>query len=105
MLHIEISYSGTERSDALDARVREAIQHALARFAERLTRVESHLSDNNAAKSGPDDKSVVLEARPRGMDPIVVKESGSDLYEAVRSAAQKLSRALEHRFERADPRS
>ncbi|MEZ6235024.1 MAG: HPF/RaiA family ribosome-associated protein [Phycisphaerales bacterium] len=102
-MHIEISYSGTERSDALDGRVRASVEGELSRFAERLTRVEVHLSDNNAAKSGPGDKAVVLEARPRGLDPIVVKDAGSDLYEIAREASRKMARALERDFDRRDP--
>lgn len=101
-MHIEISYSGTDRSDALDQRVREAIQSDLTRFAARLTRVEVHLSDNNATKSGPADKAVVLEARPRGLDPIVVKGQGSDLYEVAREVSRRMSRALERDFDRRD---
>lgn len=102
-MHIEISYSGTDRSDALDGRVRGSISADIDRFADRLTRVEVHLSDSNASKSGPRDKTVVLEARPRGLDPIVVKGEGSDLYEVVREASRKLSRALERTFDRRDP--
>ncbi|MCA9289200.1 MAG: HPF/RaiA family ribosome-associated protein [Phycisphaerales bacterium] len=102
-MHIEISYSGTDRSDALDARVRKSVEGELSRFAERLTRVEVHLSDNNAAKSGADDKAVVLEARPRGLDPIVVKDAGNDLYELARGASRKMGRALEREFDRRDP--
>jgi ribosome-associated translation inhibitor RaiA len=102
MLHIEISYSGTDRSDALDQRVREQVSHELRRFAERLTRVEAHLSDDNAEKAGERDKRCLLEARPRGMDPIAVTEEGDDLYEVAREAARKLSRALTTRFEKAD---
>lgn len=102
-MHIEISYSGTDRSGALDERVREQVSHECARFQERLTRVEAHLSDNNASKRGPRDKACTLEARPRGMEPIVVKHEAGDLYETVREASRKLARALSARFERADP--
>ncbi|MBK7403324.1 MAG: HPF/RaiA family ribosome-associated protein [Phycisphaerales bacterium] len=102
MLHIEISYSGTERSDALDAHIREAVTHENHRFADRLTRVEAHVSDDNGAKRGKRDKKCVLEARPRSMDPIAVTEEGDDLYAVVREASRKLSRALGHRFDKAD---
>ena len=102
MMHIEISYSGTDRSDALDAHVREQVSHGLERFAYRLTRIEAHVADTNANKAGEHDKRCVLEARPRGMDPIVVTEDGSDLYQVIRDAGKKLGRALGTRFEKAD---
>ena len=102
MMHIEISYSGTDRSDALDAHVREQVSHELQRFADRLTRVEAHVSDDNAAKAGDRDKRCVLEARPRGMDPIVVTEEGADPYQVIRDACKKMGRALGTRFEKAD---
>lgn len=102
MLHIEISYSGLDRSDALDDQTRESVSHELRRFEERLTRVEAHLSDDNADKKGPRDRRCVLEARPRGMDPIVVRAEGDEIHQVVRDAARKLSRALATRFEKAD---
>jgi ribosomal subunit interface protein len=102
MLHIEISYSGMDRSDALDEHVREQVGHELRRFSDRLTRVEVHLSDNNAAKRGSNDRRCVLEARPRSMEPIVTKEEGDEIFLVVRNAARKLERALAHKFEKAD---
>ncbi len=102
MFHLEISYSGTERSDALDEQVRKTVEHENRRFAERLTRIEAHISDDNGGKHGDRDKKCVLEARPRGMDPIAVTEEGGDLYQVVREASRKLARALGKRFEKAD---
>lgn len=102
MLHVEISYSGTDRSPALDDRIREQVARELARFEPRLTRVEAHLADTNAAKGGVADKACTLEARPRGLDPIVVKAEGADLYGVVGEAAGKLARALATRFEKLD---
>lgn len=102
MFHLEISYSGTERSDALDEHVHKQVEHENKRFVDRLTRVEAHVSDDNAGKHGKRDKRCVLEARPRGMDPIAVTEEGDDLYQVIREASRKLARALGKRFEKAD---
>jgi len=102
MLHIEIWYTGLDRSDALDNHVREQVGHELKRFSERLTRVEAYLSDENAGKGGPNDRRCVLEARPRGMEPIVVRDAGDDIFLVVRNTARKLERALSHKFEKAD---
>ncbi len=100
MFHIEISTSGTDRSDALVEHVHTHLEHENRRFADRLTRVEVHISDTNAGKQGKHDKRCVLEARPRGMDPVVVTEEGDDLYQVVRDGSRKLGRALGRRFEK-----
>ncbi len=102
MLHIEISYSGLERSPALDDHVRDQLDKDHGRHANRLTRIEAHLSDENSHKKGVDDRRCVLEARPRAMDPIVVTHEGDDIYKVIREASKKLGRALSRRFERDD---
>jgi len=98
-LHIEIGYRGTERSDVLDEHVREELASAIGRYEERITRVEVHLADDNSPqKEGPRDKRCLMEARPRGMDPLVAEDEGDDLYDVVRGAARKLERVLDRRF-------
>jgi len=101
-MQIQINTAGMVTTDALDAHVREKVGSALGRFADRVTRVEAHLKDENAGKSGPADKRVVLEARPAGLDPIVVEERHEDFYAAVNQAADTLERALRRRFEKLD---
>ena len=49
-------------AERIEAKVREK----LARFEERLTRLEIHVHDENAHKHGHDDKACTIEARPRG---------------------------------------
>ncbi len=57
------SVMGTENvAERIEASVREK----LARFEERLTRIEIHVRDENGAKGGADDKACTIEARPRG---------------------------------------
>jgi hypothetical protein len=60
-----------------------------------LTRMEVHLSDENAAKGGADDKKCVLEARPAGQQPVAVTHHAASLDEAYLGALEKLSRLLE----------
>lgn len=102
MLYIEISYAGMDRSDALDNHINEQVRHELRHFGDRITRVEAHVGDDNAAKRGERDRRCVLEARPRSMEPIVARAEGDDIYVVVREAARKLARALTTRFEKAD---
>ena len=101
---IEINYRDGKSSEALDARIRETLEATLSNLTQRLTRVEVHLGDENAHKAGGGDKRVLLEARPKGLDPIAVEVFGDDFYEAVDDAAGKLRRALTRTFEKLDAR-
>ena len=76
------------------------INRILSRFNTHLTRVEAHLSDENAAKSGPQDKRCLLEARPRDHQAVAVTESAADIQAAVSVAAHKMQRLLESTFGR-----
>ena len=76
--------------------VRSVVETTLNRFSSRLTRVEVHLSDQNGAKDGQDDKRCKMEARLKGLRPIIVMDEASSLSQAVDSAADKLERLIEH---------
>jgi len=99
-MQIQVNTAGMVTTDALDAHVRESVSKSLRHMADRITRVEAHLQDTNAEKAGPTDKRVLLEARPAGMDPVVVEERGEDFYAAVTHATETLERALRRRFEK-----
>jgi len=101
-MHIEINYRNINHSEAVDEHVHEQVNSALGRFEDRLTRVEVHLADVNAGKPGPDDKRCMVEARPRGMDPMVAEDHSEDLYTAINHACKKLQRVLTTRFEKHD---
>jgi ribosome-associated translation inhibitor RaiA len=84
--------------DALASDVEQVVQQALSRFADRITRVEVHLSDENAQKHGADDKRCLMEARIAGRQPTAVTHHAADLPKAVSGAADKLKRALDTVF-------
>lgn len=89
------SVMGTENvASRIETRVREK----LARFEERLTRLEIHVHDENAHKHGHDDKACTIEARPRGGRPIGVTEHADDVDTAARRAASTLAQRLERIF-------
>jgi hypothetical protein len=81
----------------LESRVREG----LARFADRLTRVEVFIKDTNADKGGVD-KHCVIEARPRGLDPLTADAKAEGIAEALSAAIHKLQRVLDTRFGKLD---
>lgn len=83
------------------AGVSRIVEHALARFAESITRVEVHLSDENSGKSGKHDQRCVLEARLQGRPPVAVTEHADSQDQALHGAADKLVRLLDHDLGRA----
>ncbi|MEC9372207.1 MAG: HPF/RaiA family ribosome-associated protein [Planctomycetota bacterium] len=98
-MQIQINFGNIPASAALEQQINERLDSEIGRFRERLTRVEVHVSDvNSHARSGPDDKRCLMEARPAGLDPVSAEAHHEDLYTAIREAARKLLRVLEHRF-------
>ena len=80
--------------------VRGVVEHAVSHFERQVTRVEVHLSDDNGAKSGPDDKRCVMEARIASIEPITVTHRGPNIDEAIHGAASKLKRLLANELAR-----
>ena len=105
-MHIQFnsdsSVMGTEDvANRIEAQVRER----LARFEDRLTRLEVHVRDENAAKGGGDDKVCVIEARPRSGSPLSATANAADVDTAARSAATKLGKLLDTQFGKAERHS
>ncbi len=86
------SVMGTEN---VAERIEASVRQKLARFEDRLTRLEVHVSDENARKGGDDDKACMIEARPRGGKPIGVTEHASKVDDAARKAANTMAQRLE----------
>lgn len=83
-----------------DARLEDQIRQRLARFEDRITDVEVHVSDVNGSRGGASDLRCTLEARVNGIQPIAVHENGSDVDRAIMGAAKKAVRALDHQLGR-----
>ncbi|HUH74752.1 MAG TPA: HPF/RaiA family ribosome-associated protein [Chitinophagales bacterium] len=71
------------------------ITKELQRFAQHITRIEVHLTDENGSKDGPNDKRCVMEARPEGLKPIAVTEQSDTLEKAITGAIDKLKSSLD----------
>ena len=80
-----------------------AVRTGLAFLADRLTRVEVHLKDQNADKHGPEHIRCTMEVRPRGMDPIAANSDAADIQAALKGAAKTLRGRLSSSFEKLDP--
>ena len=73
----------------------ETLEDSLSRFNEQITRIEVHLSDENAHKEGGDDKRCLLEARLKGLKPVVVTHYAENIDLALSGAIDKLIKSLE----------
>lgn len=89
-LHSDGSHPMTEH-------LQTVVRPALARFGERVLRVDAHLSGN-------DDIQCTLEARLVGLDPVVVKDQSDNAHQAIAGAVNKLKRAVGTALAKQDPR-
>lgn len=86
---------GTEQ---LESVVSEKINHDLKHYADKISRVEVHLSDQNAEKAGPDDVQCKLEARVEGLQPMIVTSANESKERAVDDAVDKMKATLNTAF-------
>lgn len=83
-------------------RIEAQVRQKLARFEDRLTRLEVHVEDVNSSKHGDDDKHCTIEARPRGGRPIGVTGKAADVDAAARIAANTMAERLDRIFGKAE---
>jgi ribosome-associated translation inhibitor RaiA len=85
-----------DQSEALPEQTEATIRSVLDRFADQVTRIEVHLSDENSNKKfGTHDMRCLLEARLEGLQPIVVTDASANVEQAVDGAARKMRRSLD----------
>lgn len=82
-------------SERLNEYCTSMVEAELDRFAEHITRIEIHLSDENADKGGDDDKRCLLEARLKGKAPVAVTNTASTIDDAISGAIDKITKVLE----------
>ncbi len=99
------SDSNTDGGHLMADHLQKVVKDAMARFSERVTRVEAHLSDvNSQAKSSDGDIHCTLQARLVGLDAIVVKEHAGNVHQAIEGAVRKLKRAVGTELAKHEPR-
>jgi hypothetical protein len=98
-MHVEVSTDTRTVADI--SQVAAAVEAGLYHYAERLTRVEVHLSDVNGPKGGRDCRCA-LEARPAGRPLVAVVNEAHTPADAVKGAAEKMSSLLATAFGRGD---
>jgi ribosomal subunit interface protein len=85
-----------EGGEELTQQTQAVVESALERFAQQITRVEVHLSDENSSHKGGSDKRCVIEARLEGMQPVAVTDQAEHMEQAVNGAADKLEKLIDH---------
>lgn len=89
-----------EGNEALVTHVETVVRSAMRHVQDHLTRVEVHLSDENAGKPGADDMRCMLEARLGHHPPVAVTHHAGSVHQALDGAATKLKAALQATLER-----
>lgn len=98
-MDVIVNTDSSVKGDAtLSEAVETAVRRGIAHFADRITRVEVHLSDENSHKHGSADKRCTIEARIAGRAPTAVTHNASDMTKSVSGAVDKLRRALDTVF-------
>lgn len=85
-----------DQADVSIEQIEATVKSLLERFAEQVTRVEIHLSDENSDKKfGTADMRCLLAVRVEGLQPQAVTDSAATVEQAVDGAARKMKRSLE----------
>ncbi|KAA3638066.1 MAG: hypothetical protein DWP95_13395 [Proteobacteria bacterium] len=78
--------------ESLQNYVENLLADALHNFRDQITRVEVHVSDENADKGGENDLRCTMEVRIRGMQPFAVTHRDKNIHAAIDGAADRLTR-------------
>jgi ribosomal subunit interface protein len=89
-----------KNSERLIEYCKSMVEAELDRFAEHITRVEIHLSDENGEKGGDDDKRCLIEARMKGKNPVTAKNTATNIDDAISGALDKITKVLETSIEK-----
>lgn len=90
------SDASIQMDERLIAYVQQAVDAAVRHHADQITRAEVHLSDENSAKGGADDKRCLIEVRLENRTPVAVSHRATTLDLAITGAADKLAQHLRH---------
>lgn len=90
-----------EGSDRMENYFSEVLNTTLKRFEDKITSLEVHVTDENGSdKTGPADKRCLIEARVNGLAPQAVTNHAPSTELAIKGAADKMKKLLEHTFDK-----
>jgi len=82
------------------AELSDSFSEKLGKFSSHITTVEIYLCDENASKSGPDDKKCSIEVRLEGLSPLAASHNADTLRNAFNGASKKIERVVKGAIER-----
>jgi ribosomal subunit interface protein len=91
-----------EGGQGLTDHVEAKVENAFVKYADRLTRVIVHFTDENSHKNNGNDKKCSIEVRPAGHQPLAATNLAGSVHEALDGAVTKIEHMLEHTFGRMD---
>ncbi len=83
-----------EGTESLERFVSEKIRSALKHYIDKITRIEVHLSDQNADRESIDDIQCKIEARLEGVQPVIVVSKSDSKEKALDDAVGKMKTSL-----------
>lgn len=89
-----------EGHQRLETYFSEELEKGLARFEDKITRIEVHFGDENGEKFSLNDKKCVIEVRTAKLQPITVTEHAETLEKAFNGALGKAKKSLTTAFEK-----
>ncbi len=89
-----------EGSERMKTYFKDVISESLKRFEDKITRIEVHIGDENAHKSGDNDKRCMIEARIAGMQPVAATNHAETTEKAVSGAIDKIKSILTTAFDK-----
>jgi ribosome-associated translation inhibitor RaiA len=94
-MHIQVHTDNhIEGDERLSEYAQSGISLALGHLADRVTRVDVHIADENGDKGSGRDKRCTLEAHVAGQPPATVSHHANTIREAFTGATGKLERVL-----------
>lgn len=98
-MQLQLNTDANIQGDDRLAEVAEnAVVSSLGHLTSRLSRIEVHLADVNAANGGSDDIRCTIAARPGGMQPQTDTYSPANVEAALRGGARKIRALLDSEF-------
>ena len=92
---IQINTDNTLENNArLQQYFSNELETSLARFSDRITRIDVHFGDENGEKYADDDKRCLIEVRLAGMNPLAATNHADTLEKAFQGAVTKLKTLL-----------
>ena len=90
--------NNTPGSESLNTFINSVLQAELDHFADQITRLEVHLSDENGGKTSDNDKRCMIEARIEHRKPVAVTAFANTYEGSINDAADKIKSALDRLF-------